>query len=215
MNCRRRCQQTQFSSTVQFRVTRWSWSWCCHHFLSLIFKCRCVFYFRFSSLLPLSKFWYHSFIHWQTRHTRLFLIPCLGSCPLSTNQKILLTSLAKYTISGQSDTEIDLFQIYTGSFGFGFKLNIFIFRKSMQILFTDRALPTIRCMDQILGGKSITVASSRPKFMVAYVFILSWFHPSLTGLTWLSSVEWCSGHQCAITCLIGVVFLCTVTQWCG
>ena len=36
---------------------------------------------------------------------------------MSTNRKILLTSLAKYAISGQSDTEIDLFQIYMGSFG--------------------------------------------------------------------------------------------------
>ena len=118
-------------------------------------------------------------ILWQTRHSGLFLIPC----PLSTNRKILLTSLAKYAISGQSDMEIDLFQIYTGSFGFGFKLIIFVFRKSMQILFTDRALPTIRRMDQILRGKSITIALSRPKSTVANMFISSRFCPSLTGLT--------------------------------
>ena len=123
-----------------------------------------------SEFLPLIN---SDIIHWQTRHTRSFLIPCLGSCPLSTNQKILLTSLAKDVISGQSETEIDLFQIYTGSFGLGFKLSIFIFQKSMQILFTDRVLPTIRHMDQILGGECITVALSRPKFMVANAFILS------------------------------------------
>ena len=45
----------------------------------------------------------------------------------------------------------------------------------MQILFTDRALLTIRRMDQILGGTSITVALSRPKIMVAYAFISSRF----------------------------------------
>ena len=130
-------------------------------------------------------FWVNSdnIILWQTRHTGSFLIPCLGSCPLSTNRKILLTSLAKYAISGQSDTEIDLFQIYTGSFGFSFKLIIFVFQKSMHILFTERALPTIRRMDQILRGESITVALSRPKFTVANMFISSRFRPSLTGLT--------------------------------
>ena len=116
-------------------------------------------------------------ILWQTRHTGSFLIPCLVSCFLSTNRKILLTSLAKYAISGQSDTEIDLFQIYTGSLGFCFKLIIFVFQKSMQILFTDRALPTIRCMDQILKGEN------RPKFTVANTFFSSRFRPSLTGLT--------------------------------
>ena len=111
-------------------------------------------------------------ILWQTRHTGSFLIPCLVSCFLSTNRKILLTSLAKYAISGQSDMEIDLFQIYTGSFGFGFKLIIFVFRKSMQILFTDRVLPTIRRMDQILGGTSITVTLSRPKITVANTYFV-------------------------------------------
>ena len=53
----------------------------------------------------------------------------------------------------------------------------------MQILFTDRALLTIRHMDQILRGKSITIALSRPKFTVANAFISSRFPPSLTGLT--------------------------------
>ena len=38
----------------------------------------------------------------------LFQIPCLGLCPLSTNWKILLISLTKYAISGQSDMEADL-----------------------------------------------------------------------------------------------------------
>ena len=51
----------------------------------------------------------------------------------------------------------------------------------MQILFTDRVLPTIRHMDKILGGTSITVALSRPKMMVVYAFISSRFCASLTG----------------------------------
>ena len=53
----------------------------------------------------------------------------------------------------RKDRKKKFFQIYMGSFGFSFKLIIFVFWKSMQILFTDRALPTIRHMDQILGGK--------------------------------------------------------------
>ena len=69
-----------------------------------------------------------------------------------------------------------------GLFGFGFKLIIFVFQKSMQILFTDRVLPTIRNMDQILGRTSITVAFSRAKIMVAYAFISFRFCPPLTGL---------------------------------
>ena len=70
-------------------------------------------------------------------------IPCLGLFPLSTNWKILLISLAKYMISGQSDMETDLLPDLYG-FGSGFKLIILVFQKSMQILFKDRALPTIR-----------------------------------------------------------------------
>ena len=75
---------------------------------------------------------------------------------MSTNRKILLISLAKDVISGQSDsdTETDLLPDLYG-FGFGFKLIIFVFQKSMQILFTDRALPTIRHMDQTFFGGSI------------------------------------------------------------
>ena len=57
--------------------------------------------------------------------------------------------------TGQSDMETDLPDLYAnmGSFGFSFKLIILFFRKSIQILFTDRALLTIRRMDQILAGE--------------------------------------------------------------
>ena len=40
----------------------------------------------------------------------------------------------------------------TGLLGLGFILIIIILQKCMQILFTDRALPTIRGMDQMGGG---------------------------------------------------------------
>ena len=121
-------------------------------------------------------------VRWQTRHAGSFQILCLGSCPLSpTNRKILLISLAKYAILA-SLIRRPIFLICTGSSGFGFKVIIFVFRKSMQILFTARVLPTIRRMDQILEGTSITVALSRPKITVAYTFITSRFRPSLTGL---------------------------------
>ena len=40
----------------------------------------------------------------------------------------------------------------TGSLGFGFKL-IISFWRSMQIVFTDRVLPIIRCRDQVGGDK--------------------------------------------------------------
>ena len=81
----------------------------------------------------------------------LFQIPCLGLCPLSTNWKILLISLTKYAISGQSDMEADLLPEDLVCLNPVLKLLIFVFQKSMQILSTDRALPTIRCMNQIRG----------------------------------------------------------------
>ena len=58
-------------------------------------------------------------------------------CPLSVNQKMLLIGLAKYTISGQSDTENDFFPDLYEFVWIGFRLIIFIFQKSMQIVFTD------------------------------------------------------------------------------
>ena len=38
-------------------------------------------------------------------HIEPFRIPCLESCPLSVSLKLSLSSLARYAISGQSDTE--------------------------------------------------------------------------------------------------------------
>ena len=81
---------------------RWSWSRGCGPFLSFVFSVDACFVFSFVFYL-----WVNSgnIIHWQTRHTGLFQTPRLRSCPLSTNRKILLISLTKYAISGQSDTE--------------------------------------------------------------------------------------------------------------
>ena len=72
-------------------------------------------------------------------------------------------------MSGQSHTGTNLLPdllSYKGSLEFGFKLIVFFFRKSMLILFTDRALPTIRRMDKILGNVSPSPLS--PKITVAY-----------------------------------------------
>ena len=52
------------------------------------------------------------------------------------------------------------------SLEFGFKLIVFFFQKSMQILFTDRALPTIGRMDKILGN--VSPSPYGPKITVAY-----------------------------------------------
>ena len=87
-------------------------------------------------------------------------------CPLSINRKILLISLAKYTISGHSNTETDFFPYLFKFVWIGFRLIIFIFQKSMQIVFTDRALPTIRRMDKILS-----LSPHRPKTTVAYAYL--------------------------------------------
>ena len=57
--------------------------------------------------------------------------------------------------------------MYMGSLQFGLKLIIFFFQKSMQILFTDRALLTIRHMDKFLGKVSRSPSYS-PEIMAAY-----------------------------------------------
>ena len=70
------------------------------HILSTLFSSTSVFF----SCTPFGT---KSYIYAdsQTRHIGLFQIPCLGLCPLSTDQKLSLISLARYAISGQSDTE--------------------------------------------------------------------------------------------------------------
>ena len=162
-------------------VTRWSRGF--RHFLSLIFGCRCVFCLRFRSLLSLSKFWYYTL-------TVSMKLGILGRSKFHVWDHVLCRLTRKYYGSVWQNTRFlanlmrspILFQIYMGSFGFGFKLTIFVFWKSMQILFTDRVLPIIRHSDQILGGTRITMALSRAKITAAYAFISSRFRPSLIGL---------------------------------
>ena len=157
-------------------VMRWSWSQGCCHFLSFVFGVDACFVFNF----VVFYLWVNSdnITRWQSRHIGWFQIPYLGLCPLSSDQKISLISLAKCLASLIVIWEPIFFQIYTGWLEFGFKLIIFFFRKSMQILFTDRALPTIRRMDKIVGKVSPSAYS--PKIS------LSRFRPSLTGLEQLS-----------------------------
>ena len=53
-------------------------------------------------------------------HTKSGQIPCLGSCALLTNWEKNPDQFGKIRY---------FFQIYTGSFGFGFKLIMLFFRK--------------------------------------------------------------------------------------
>ena len=69
-------------------------------------------------------------------------------------------------MSGQSDTGTILLPDLYGFIRIWFKLIVFFFRKSMRILFTDRALPTIKRMDKILGKVSLSPYS--PNLPVAY-----------------------------------------------
>ena len=72
-------------------------------------------------------------------------------------------------MSGQSDSDMgtnlltltDLYRFIRIQFQI-----VFFFRKSMRILFTDKALPTIRCMDKIVG--KVSLSPYNPKIMVAY-----------------------------------------------
>ena len=70
-------------------------------------------------------------------------------------------------MSGQSDTGTNLLPDLYGFVTVRFQINSFLFWKSMRILFTDKALPTIWCMDKILGKVSWTPSYS-PEITVAY-----------------------------------------------
>ena len=155
-------------------VTRWSWSRDCRHFLSFVFGVNACFVFDF----VVFYLWVNSdnITCWQSRHTAWFQIPYLGLCPPSTDWKISLISLI-------------FFQIYMGSLEFGFKLIIFFLRKSMQILFINRALPTIRHMDKILGKVSPSPYS--PKITVAYGELRVYFAvqiPPFSDWTWMAEM---------------------------
>ena len=160
-----------------------SWSWGCCNFLSFIFSVNACFVFDFIVFY----LWVNSdnITCWQSRHTAWFQIPYLGS--LSIDRKISLISLAKCLAS--LIRESIFFQIYMGLLDFGFKLIVFFFQKSMHILFTDRALPTIRCMDKILGNVSPLPYS--PEITVAYRELRIYFAvqiPPFIDWTWTAEM---------------------------
>ena len=77
-------------------------------------------------------------IRWQTRHTGSFQISSLGLCPLWTDWKILLISLAKCAISGQSDTETDLIpDLYRFVSGLALEHLLFVFSFNLKMLFLN------------------------------------------------------------------------------
>ena len=76
-----------------------------------------------------------------------------------------------------------------GSLEFGFKLIVLFFQKSMHILFTDNALPTIRCMDKILG--KVSPSPYNPKITVAYRELHVYFAvqiPPFIDWTWMAEM---------------------------
>ena len=226
MKCSRWCRQTQFSSTTELsNEIRWHWSRGCRHFLSLVYLgVDACFVFGF----VVFYLWVNSdnIICWQTWHTGSFQIPCLGSCPLLTNQKILLISLTKYMISGQSDTEADLIPDPYRFVWIRFQINHFCFSEKYADFIHRQGASDYKVhrSDWGWGGVgSIIVALSRPKITVAYALFR--IHSALhwldlhgwddTEFEGRSSADWCGRHLWAVTCLICVVILHTVTQWCG
>ena len=113
-------------------------------------------------------------------------------------------------MSGQSlIREPIFFQIYTGSLEFGLQLIVFfLFRKSMRILFTDRALPTIRRMDKVSKNYGSLRGATRllrcPDSALRWLNLNGWDD---TEFAIRSSVEWHGIHQWGITCLIGIVIV--------
>ena len=82
-------------------VMRWSWNWCCCHFSSFVFS---VYTFWFRSLQPLSKFWYMLTVRQGIlRHSKVHV----GARVLWWLAGKYDISLARYTISGESDMKTD------------------------------------------------------------------------------------------------------------
>ena len=173
------------SHLPQDLATRWSWSWGCRHFLSFVFCVDSCFVFDFEVFY----LWVNSdnITRWQSRHTAWLQIPYLGSCPPSIDRKIPLISLAK-CLAGLIREPI-FFQIYTGLLEFSYKLIVFFFHKSMQILFTNRVLPNVRRRDKTLGKVSPSPYS--PKITVACGELRIYFAvqiPPFTDWTWTAEM---------------------------
>ena len=130
--------------------------------------------------------------HWQSRYTVWFQILYLGSCPLSINWKISLISSEKCLAS--LIHEPIFFQMYMGLLEFGFKLIVFFFWESLWIIFTDRALLTIRHMDKILGKVSPSPYS--PKITVVYGELCVYFAVQIPPfINWTWTAEMILGFQ--------------------
>ena len=162
---------------------RWSWSWGCRHYLSFVFGVNACFVFDF----VVFYLWENSddITHWQSRHTGWFQIPYLWLCPSLTDRKISLISSANCLAS--LIREPIFFQIITGLMEFGFKLIVFFFQKCMRI--TNGVLPTIKCMDKILGKVSPSPYS--PKITVAYRELRVYFTvqiPPFIDWTWTAEM---------------------------
>ena len=167
-------------------VTRWSWSPDCRHFLSLIFGVDACFVFDF----VVFYLWVNSdnITHCQSRHTAWFQIPYLGYC-------VLRRLTGKYHWSVQQN----VWPIWYGNQSssrsiwvckeFGLKLIVFFFQKNMRILFTNRALPTIRHMDKILG--KVSPLPNSLKITVAYGELRVYFAvqiPPFIDWTWTAEM---------------------------
>ena len=107
MNYSRWCQQTQFSSTAGFSNKMKSRL---PPFSLIRIQCRLIV-FGF----VVFYFWVNpdNIICWQTRHTGLFQIPCLGSCPLWTDRKYYWSVWQNVRFLASLIRRLILFQICT------------------------------------------------------------------------------------------------------
>ena len=69
-------------------------------------------------------------------------------------------------MSGQSDTGTNLLPDLYGFIRIRFQINLLLFFREVYEYYSDRVLPTIRCMDKILGKVSPLPYS--PKITVVY-----------------------------------------------
>ena len=149
-------------------------------------RCRRVFLFLFRSLLPLSKFWWY--LHADK-------VGMLGGSKFHIWDRVLRRLTGKYhwsvqqnvwPVSGLSHMGTNLLPDPYGFVRIRFQINRFLF---FEILFTDRALPTIRRMDKILGKVSPSPYS--PKITVAYGELRVYFAVQIPPfIDWLERLRW-------------------------
>ena len=174
MNRCRWCWQTS-SHLPWDLIMRWSRNRGCHHFLSFIFSVNARFVFGFVVFC----LWVNSDIRWQSDYIGLFQILCLGSCRLSIDLKLSLSSLARYVISSQSDMETKSSSRY-GFVRIQFQINPYHSLEQHANFIHRQGATDHKAHGSDLRGEK--VSPCRPTITMAYVFILSSrFCPSLTG----------------------------------